>query len=107
MMQPYAGRAASGKVRTLVEDRDAQGKCAATGSMKSGAFARWRKLILTPFALGTQHVELIMQAESSSLAAVQRNGSENELALQGFARQKSLLLAGDLGSILATASFCS
>ena len=43
-----------------------------------------------------------MQAESSSLADVQRNGGENELTLQGFARQKSLLLAGDLGSILAT-----
>ena len=42
-----------------------------------------------------------MRAESPSLAVEQENHSENELALQGFPRQKLFLLSGDLGSILA------
>ena len=42
-----------------------------------------------------------MQAESQSLVVDQGNHSENELALQGFPRQKLFLLAGDIGSILA------
>jgi sugar transferase (PEP-CTERM system associated) len=46
-------------------------------------------------------MEPTMQAESSSLAVNQGNRSENELALQGFPRQKLFLLAGDMGSILA------
>ena len=46
-------------------------------------------------------MEPTTQAESSSLVVDQRDPSENELALLGFPRQKLLLLAGDLGSILA------